>query len=274
MVSDTFVVCLRRIDRVPVEPLPWLYAVARKTLANERRKRARVMRGGLAPVAEPAPVGDGALAIAFKALSERDREVLRLVAWEGLSLADTAPCLAARPSPAASATTARRRGSRRGSRGYVLSTRARRSNEMSNDMINRLTAANPVPSDEPTPSAEADSFPAAARCLRGRPRGLDRRTRDRVCGRLGHLLGISNDGAPVPVGTVTARRDKARRCDAGTEGRRDNAVPRHAERGRLLRGAERGRRLLLRDGARRWQFGKGFGCDLNADNFPSATSRR
>ena len=93
VVSDTFVVCLRRIDRVPVEPLPWLYAVARKTLANERRKRARVMRGDLASVAEPALVGDGALATAFNALSERDREVLRLVAWEGLSLADTATVL-------------------------------------------------------------------------------------------------------------------------------------------------------------------------------------
>jgi RNA polymerase sigma factor (sigma-70 family) len=41
VVSDTFLVCLRKIDRVPPEPLPWLYAVARKTLANERRRRAR-----------------------------------------------------------------------------------------------------------------------------------------------------------------------------------------------------------------------------------------
>ena len=31
--------------------------------------------------------------MAFNALSERDREVLRLVAWEGLSLADTATVL-------------------------------------------------------------------------------------------------------------------------------------------------------------------------------------
>ena len=42
VVSDTFLVCLRRIERVPIEPLPWLYTVARKTLANERRKRGRV----------------------------------------------------------------------------------------------------------------------------------------------------------------------------------------------------------------------------------------
>jgi RNA polymerase sigma-70 factor (ECF subfamily) len=93
VVSDTFLVCLRKIDRVPDEPLPWLYAVARKTLANERRKRARVAHRHEVPAGEPTPVGDGALAAAFNALNERDREVLRLVAWEGLSLADAATVL-------------------------------------------------------------------------------------------------------------------------------------------------------------------------------------
>jgi RNA polymerase sigma factor (sigma-70 family) len=93
VVSDTFLVCLRKLDRVPAEPLPWLYAVARKTLANERRRRTRVAYGHEAPAAEPAPVGDGVLAGAFNALSEGDREVLRLVAWEGLSLADAATVL-------------------------------------------------------------------------------------------------------------------------------------------------------------------------------------
>jgi RNA polymerase sigma factor (sigma-70 family) len=93
VVSDTFLVCLGKIDRVPAEPLPWLYAVARKTLANERRKHARVVPGHEVPADEPAPVGDGELAAAFNALSERDREVLRLVAWEGLSLIDAATAL-------------------------------------------------------------------------------------------------------------------------------------------------------------------------------------
>ena len=93
VVSDVFLVCLRRIDRVPVESLPWLYAVARKTLANERRRSARAAHGYEVPAGEPSPVGDGEFAAAFNALSERDREVLRLVAWEGLSLADTATVL-------------------------------------------------------------------------------------------------------------------------------------------------------------------------------------
>jgi RNA polymerase sigma-70 factor (ECF subfamily) len=97
VVSETFLVCWRKLDRVPDEPLPWLYAVARKTLANQRRTLAREQRVGAAgpasAIAEPEPVGDSALAAAFMALSERDREVLRLIAWEGLSLDEAAVVL-------------------------------------------------------------------------------------------------------------------------------------------------------------------------------------
>jgi RNA polymerase sigma-70 factor, ECF subfamily len=97
VVADTFLVCLRRLERVPEEPLPWLYAVARKTLANERRKRARA-RPIVADVTHaPEPLGDSELAAAFAALSERDREVLRLVAWEGLSLREAAVALGCSP---------------------------------------------------------------------------------------------------------------------------------------------------------------------------------
>jgi len=93
VVSETFVVCLRKIDRVPSDPLPWLYAVARNTLANERRKLARIPPNGEQPFVEPEPVGDGLLAAAFNRLSDTDREVLRLIAWEGLSLKDAATAL-------------------------------------------------------------------------------------------------------------------------------------------------------------------------------------
>lgn len=65
VVSETFVVCLRRLDRVPPQPLPWLYAVAWKTLANERRKQARTANSQVLPFASPGPVGDGVLATAF-----------------------------------------------------------------------------------------------------------------------------------------------------------------------------------------------------------------
>src|SRR5881398_3652554 len=84
VLSETFLVCWRKLDRVPDEPLPWLYAVARKTLANQRRRLAREQRVGAADpapaVAALEPVGHAVLASAFASLSERDREVLRLVA--------------------------------------------------------------------------------------------------------------------------------------------------------------------------------------------------
>ncbi len=100
LVADVFVVCLRRIEDVPRDPLPWLYGVARKTLANERRKRRDVP---LAPeisheaAYEPGPAGDPKLAVAFAALSDADREILRLVAWEGLSLRAAARVLECSP---------------------------------------------------------------------------------------------------------------------------------------------------------------------------------
>jgi len=97
VVSETFLICWRKLERIPDEPLPWLYAVARKTLANQRRRLAREQRVDAADpasaVAELEPVGDTVLAAAFAALSERDREVLRLIAWEGLSLSQAAVVL-------------------------------------------------------------------------------------------------------------------------------------------------------------------------------------
>ena len=97
VVADTFLVCWRKLDRVPSEPLPWLYAVARKTLANERRKRARVAPADPGIAYEPEPSGDAGLATAFARLSDDDREVLRLVAWEGLAPREAARVLGCSP---------------------------------------------------------------------------------------------------------------------------------------------------------------------------------
>jgi RNA polymerase sigma-70 factor (ECF subfamily) len=95
VVAETFLVCWRRLDEVPGEPLAWLYAVARKTLANHRRATARQAGDPdrRADEAFSAIEGDQGLARAFARLSERDREVLRLVAWEQLSLRDAARAL-------------------------------------------------------------------------------------------------------------------------------------------------------------------------------------
>lgn len=96
VVADVFVVAWRRLPAVPDDPLPWLLGVARRVLANRRRgaDRERALRERIAARQRPAPSfaerdeppsGGGVVWEALGALSERDREVLLLVAWEGLA---------------------------------------------------------------------------------------------------------------------------------------------------------------------------------------------
>jgi RNA polymerase sigma-70 factor (ECF subfamily) len=103
IVAETFVVCWRRLADVPEDPLPWLLGVARRCLANRRRADDR--RSALAERAEAwLPAGserDIAEAVtereellsAFGRLSATDREVLALVAWDGLDVAGAARVL-------------------------------------------------------------------------------------------------------------------------------------------------------------------------------------
>ena len=93
LAAETFVVAWRKLPRRLEHPLPWLYAVAGKVLSNHRRKAGR--RGAFAPdpvTGDPAERlnSDRGLATAFAALSEREREAICLVAWEGLSTEDAA----------------------------------------------------------------------------------------------------------------------------------------------------------------------------------------
>src|SRR3954451_21946852 len=98
--NEVFLVAWRRLDKLPREhALPWLYAAAAHVLANQRRAEARHARRTEAAAAEPRPPGRDpadrlaereAVLHAFATLSERDREALRLTAWERLSLADGA----------------------------------------------------------------------------------------------------------------------------------------------------------------------------------------
>lgn len=95
--SETFVVVSRRLDDVPADALPWLYGVARRALANERRGQLRRDRlthelalNASAAYMEP-PRGEvGRMVAALAQLAEPDREALLLIAWEGLSSADAA----------------------------------------------------------------------------------------------------------------------------------------------------------------------------------------
>lgn len=102
VVAETFAVAWRRLDVVPDPALPWLLGVARKVLANERRSRSRAealtLRLGRESVAssdDPADVVDARLSAqaALDRLLPAEREVLELLAWEGLSPAQAADAL-------------------------------------------------------------------------------------------------------------------------------------------------------------------------------------
>jgi RNA polymerase sigma-70 factor, ECF subfamily len=100
VVAETFLVAWRRLEDVPDDALPWLYGVARRVLANERRSAGRrvSLERRVATVAAPSgsdepedSLGDGEiLREALTKLSERHREALTLVAWQGLSSARAA----------------------------------------------------------------------------------------------------------------------------------------------------------------------------------------
>jgi RNA polymerase sigma factor (sigma-70 family) len=91
IVSETFLVAWRRIDDVPDDERPWLFGVARNARLNLQRslRRQQAVAGRLS--ADPATSTDEAheraeaVVPALSALSERDREILLLHAWEGLN---------------------------------------------------------------------------------------------------------------------------------------------------------------------------------------------
>jgi RNA polymerase sigma factor (sigma-70 family) len=97
-VSDVFLIAWRRLDRVPAGEAArvWLYAAARKVIANQRRSRRRrvALQARLeleAVSARPDPPAldheETRVHEALQRLGARDREVLLLAEWEGLSAA-------------------------------------------------------------------------------------------------------------------------------------------------------------------------------------------
>jgi RNA polymerase sigma factor (sigma-70 family) len=94
VVAEVFLVVWRRLADVPIDdPLPWTYGVARNCLANAmrsaRRQRAvtdRVIRLDPPRAADPASDPDHAeLHDALAQLSDLDRELIALWAWEELA---------------------------------------------------------------------------------------------------------------------------------------------------------------------------------------------
>ena len=97
VVSETFLTAWRRLDDMPSddESLLWLYGVAHRVLANQRRGERRRsalsdrLAGELGAAAsgrrDPLPSDLAPLAVAWHRLRPEDRELLGFVAWEGLS---------------------------------------------------------------------------------------------------------------------------------------------------------------------------------------------
>lgn len=110
VVGDVFLTAWRHLDTAPEQPLAWLYRIAGNSTANERRSSGRWLRlqerlhsttrQHHTPDLAVAAVGRDAFARAFAALKEADREVLRLVAWEGLQGTELAEALGCSASTA------------------------------------------------------------------------------------------------------------------------------------------------------------------------------
>lgn len=108
VVSETFLVAWRRIDDVPADALPWLLGVARRVLGEERRAALRrdrlqermVIEGSIAGGEPGWTEPDGTVLAALAALPARDRELVLLVCWEGLSSADAARIVGCTPTAA------------------------------------------------------------------------------------------------------------------------------------------------------------------------------
>jgi RNA polymerase sigma-70 factor (ECF subfamily) len=92
LVEETMIVVWRRLDRVPDDAeLPWMLGVARNVLRNARRSKTRrnAVEARLVPAqddssAEEHVIADESVRHALGALSEDDREIILLNAWDGL----------------------------------------------------------------------------------------------------------------------------------------------------------------------------------------------
>lgn len=110
VVAETFLVAWRRLDEVPNDPLPWLLAVARNTISNEKRaqRRRETLQARLTMTAQrPSDetsdpmeeVGSRQVVTdALRRLPEAEREAFTLVVWEGLNPRQGAKVLGCTPT--------------------------------------------------------------------------------------------------------------------------------------------------------------------------------
>jgi RNA polymerase sigma factor (sigma-70 family) len=104
-VAETFLITWRRLEDLPAgdDALLWLYATARRVLANQvratgRRRRLTDQLGAQLPVHSSEPHDNtselvSAVAAALRCLNDADRELLLLAAWEELDAAQISEVL-------------------------------------------------------------------------------------------------------------------------------------------------------------------------------------
>jgi RNA polymerase sigma-70 factor (ECF subfamily) len=102
VLAETFAIAWRRREQMPDRALPWLFGICHRVIANHRRASRRRLRLLARLATNPTDLGRDPAEIlaerseigaALAGLSESQREVLRLVAWDGLSAADAAAAL-------------------------------------------------------------------------------------------------------------------------------------------------------------------------------------
>ncbi|WP_028654152.1 RNA polymerase sigma factor [Nocardioides sp. J54] len=117
LLAEVMLQSWRRVDSLPVEPhrrRMWLFTIAAHVLANQRRGSRR--RAALADrvrhhlAASHAPDHAEAIAVqaAVRDLAAAHRELVMLVHWDGLTLAEAAELLGLNPSTARSRYSAAR----------------------------------------------------------------------------------------------------------------------------------------------------------------------
>jgi RNA polymerase sigma factor (sigma-70 family) len=116
VVAETFAVAWRRRHTMPADPeevRPWLFGIARRCLANAARGTVRAGRLGArlaaafddAVIPDPSVLHEGRVESrlvheALEQLSAEDRELVTLIAWEGLTPAQAAAALGVPPGTA------------------------------------------------------------------------------------------------------------------------------------------------------------------------------
>jgi RNA polymerase sigma-70 factor (ECF subfamily) len=107
VVAEVFTIAWRRFDDIPADAaIPWLYGVARNVsrnhLRSEQRRAAPQRRAPRDHTAPPPhePSHTHLQRAALDTLRDDDREVLRLVAWDGVDAAQLPVALGCSPAAA------------------------------------------------------------------------------------------------------------------------------------------------------------------------------